>query len=245
MNTNTQVAEAVAQAIPTLTLSTVKVPVQYNFKSVTVLDENEKPKLDDKGKELKTKRDAFSTTIPVPTLESLFPGADLPKQDIKDKDGKVIGSEYVHPEHRALFEMLEDSIKAVGKELVDETKDNSQINFPDAMFDFGALSRKPKYERKGGGLQKELLESLCESYSKAMVALGKPEKGIKIACHYFMRRCKGLDAVRQEIVQKMQANLGTWFTGISEEEQGNFATAYQLLDGRISEALGNNLDEVM
>lgn len=231
----------VAQAVA-LALQTKPVEIQYNFKSTKVLDEAGKPVLDEKGKEKTTKRDAFKTTIPVPTLESLFPNADIPKVEVKDKDGNVIGEDYAHPEHKAIFEMIEESIKDIGKVLVDETTDNSQITFPDSVFDFAALSRKPKYERKGGGLQKELLESLCESYSKAMAELGKPEKGIKIACHYFMRRCKGLDAVRLDIVEKMRANLGTWFNGIGEDKQAEFASAYQLLDGRIGEALGNTAE---
>lgn len=231
-----------APALPALVLVMKNVPVKYNFKTVVVRDAEGKPILekDESGKlvEKKEKRPAIELKLPVPTLESLFAGADIPMQYVLDKDKNVIDSEYAHPEHRVLFELMQDYIQAQGKDIVDESSTNESVIFPADVFDFGKIVRKPKYERKGG-FDKELLEGLCDSYSDAMKAIGKNEKGIKIACHYFMRRAKGLDAVRQEIVKAMQNNLGVWFSGLDQASgmQEKFMDVYELLDKRMSAAL--------
>lgn len=219
-------------------LETVDIPVKYAFKT---------------NKETGVKRETVISTIPVPTLESIFGIPDLPKEDIfetqKDTEGKDVqvktGWKYSAPEHQAIFELITDELSGVGKAIVDETESNEQIQFPQGTFDFSTLVRKPKYARKEGSVPKETLEELCESYSKAMKAAGKVEKGIKIATHFFMRRAKGLDSVRPELVSAMRANLGAWFAGMTEDEQSKFAQAYQLLDGRIGDALAEDVASVM
>lgn len=256
--------QAVQTALEALVLQTINVPVKYNFKTVTVTDDEGKPvkEKNEKGEEVikKTKRPSFETVIPVPTLESIFqlPEGSLPRKDVmeeqvtgKDEKGNdvktlvKVGEEYAQPEHKAIFEMIQDYLADTGKAIVDDADDNDSVSFPDGTFDFALLSRKPKYERKGGSIQKELLENLCESYGKVMKEQGKPEKGIKIAQHYFMKRAKGLDSVRPEIVQKMQANLSAWFLSLEEADQAKFAQPYELLNNRITAALAEDASAVM
>jgi len=223
METNQVIENEAPQAVAeVLVLGTKAVSDKYTFK---------------KDKTTGVKRPHFMVSIPVPTLESLFAGADI----AKDAEGN-----YIHPEHKEIFSLLQDAVKKAGKEIVDASTDNESVVFPDGIWDFGKLARQPKYARAGSGVEKEDLEALCQSYKDIMLPiLGEAKaRGIKIACQYFMRRCSGIDAVEKSVIAKIRENLGTWFVSIDADKQETFATVYEYLDGKLGEVLNLNTAEV-
>lgn len=150
-------------------------PSSFFFKSkkVTeaVTDDEGNEVLDDEGKpvtqEVSVKRDTLEMPVPVPTVDGIIA--------IIEAGGKEL---------ELLLEVMGTEVKSELRTLLnaDEKEELDAANFPYDKLTWPVLAARPKPERTGGGIAKEVWDGFAADYIKSMVeATGKEEARVKKA----------------------------------------------------------------
>lgn len=196
---------------------------QVNLKTADhPIEVDQEKELDDNGKEtgkLIFKRKTENYDLLVPTLASL--GIVTTEGDAASEQQAVV-----------LDSLITDAIVKEGRKLVNEGK----VVTPDnCNWEVAVKSLYESITAGGAKFSKELLEEVCDSFTKYMQAINKPQEGIDATVKMIKNRF-GAMSVRKYLVAlpAIQQNIESWLTdGLTAEEQEIYLPVTEYLIERI------------
>lgn len=114
--------------------------------------------------ETESKRPTVNIKLPFPTVDGLI--------EIISTGGAAL---------ELLQEAVANVITTQARELVSESEDITEANFPFDKVDWNYIANLPKAERKGGGIAKEVWAAFGEDFTAYLLAAGKEEDKAKRA----------------------------------------------------------------
>lgn len=213
-------AEAAAAAAKTLAVITA-IKAKFN-NSVDVIDakfafrkvENkveEEVNGEKVVKTIVTKRPTVELKIPRPSFEGII---DILQKGV-EPDATITQKKQLD----LLFEAIQDVVLNRAREIVNETEDINQDNFPIDQLSWEAIANLPKAERRGGGIAAETWKDFVADYIEVMPKVtGKTKERIEAATKLFLNKFSTIKTDKP-VLQLLKGQLALYLNNTGKGEE--------------------------